>query len=67
MTLAEAIRHMEHLCDVFPIDEYDEHIGVIEKIQNSSLGWLVKVSGHPEYGTRWFLPAALCTTCKVVD
>jgi hypothetical protein len=63
MTKTEAKRHARHLCDVFPIDEEDEHIGVITYVR----GDLVMVSGHPEYGPRMFTPEELTTSCTIED
>lgn len=67
MTLEEAKRHAEHLCDVWPIDENDEHCGVIIHVGENDMRGQVLSGGHPEYGPRWFSPAAIETNCQIKD
>lgn len=71
MTLEEAKRHAEHLCNVWPIDENDEHCGVIEEVSVHDYviaqAAIVKVSGHPTYGTRWFFLHEIETNCQIED
>jgi hypothetical protein len=63
MTNEEAQRHASHLCDVFPADERDEHIGVIEELRHGD----ALIGGHPEYRARWIPVAQLATSCRIQD
>jgi hypothetical protein len=38
MDVADARRHAEHLCDVYPTDDAIDHVGVIERMHTLSLG-----------------------------
>lgn len=63
MTPTEAKRHAAHLCDVWPLAEDVEHIGVIDRLRAGR----ARVSGHPQYGAQWFDVAELDTSCKIPD
>jgi hypothetical protein len=65
MKIEDAREHTEHLCDVWPTDERDEHIGVIAELDEENGS--VLVSGVPAYGERWFPIADVTTNCKVVS
>lgn len=70
MNRAEAMRHAEHMCDVYSTDRDDDHIGVISDLNlptplNGTP--MALVSGHPMHGDKWFPIADLTTSCKVKD
>lgn len=65
MRIEDARRHAQHLCDVWPTDETDEHIGVIEKLDIRRQR--LTVSGHPEYPAREFWISEVETSCKIED
>jgi hypothetical protein len=61
MNIEQAGTHAEHLCDVWPIDPTDEHIGVISELKGSR----VLVAGHPDFPGRWFNVSAIETNCRL--
>ena len=67
MELRDAKRHAEHLCDVFPADDTDEHCGVIERFRTRKGVREALVGGHPAYPDRWIPVSALATVCTIRD
>lgn len=64
MTLTEAQRHADHMCDVYPADYADadnDHIGVITSIRTGR----AYVEGHPLYRGKWITLPNLATSCKI--
>ena len=71
MTLADAKRHREHMCDVYDTTETSEVCGVIdgeilENVNGSPIPY-VWVSGSLNAEDGWVPLSNLGTSCKILD